>query len=96
MSRIGSKRWMKKIPRDEAIARALIRKLIETFLGIVPLHQELVPRDFLMEGRRLKVIPEHLFAYGTKRGPLSEWWIASDTQCDNGQTPGSGKEFPRP
>src|SRR6202049_640583 len=62
---------------------ALIRQVLETSAGILRLAPTWVPRSFLMPGRRLKLAPQDLYAYGAKRGGIDERWFSSTTPAAN-------------
>ena len=50
-----------------------------------------VPRSFLQPGRRLKLHPDDLYAYGLNRGGIDERWFASTTPAANeNRTPDEG------
>ena len=40
-----------------------------------------VPRSFLQPGKRLKLHPDDLYAFGLNRGGIDERWFASTTPC---------------
>ncbi|BDF59664.1 hypothetical protein CE91St36_24810 [Christensenellaceae bacterium] len=65
-----------------------IRKTIQAELtarnGVINLIPSWVARTLLFPGRRLKLHPKDLYAYGAERGALSERWIASVSRADNG------------
>jgi hypothetical protein len=42
-----------------------------------------VPRSFLHPGRRIKLHPDDLYAYGADRGGIDERWFASTTEAAN-------------
>jgi len=52
--------------------------------GVVRLAPCWVPRAFLVPGRRLKLAPKDLYAFGAHRGGIDERWLASTTKADNG------------
>jgi hypothetical protein len=60
-----------------------IRNAIETGDGILRLAPTWVPRSFLMPGRRIKLAPQDLYAYGAHRGGIDERWFASTTPAAN-------------
>ncbi|MEA4854102.1 MAG: hypothetical protein VB082_07485 [Christensenella sp.] len=65
-----------------------IRKSIQSELnirnGILNLIPSWVARTLLLPGKRLKLHPSDLYAYGANHGPLVERWIASVSRADNG------------
>jgi hypothetical protein len=64
-----------------------IRSLAESALsennGLLRLAPNWVPRSFLQPGKRLKLHPEDLYAYGLNRGGIDERWFASTTPAAN-------------
>lgn len=52
--------------------------------GILRMVPNWVPRSFCIPGRRLKLHPDDLYAYGSHRGGIDERWFASTTHADNG------------
>ena len=52
--------------------------------GILRLAPTWVPRAFCIPGRRLKLHPDHYYAYGAHRGGIDERWFASTVLADNG------------
>lgn len=51
--------------------------------GLLRLTPTWVPRSFLHPGRRLKLHPDDLYAYGAHRGGIDERWFASTTEAAN-------------
>jgi hypothetical protein len=62
---------------------ALVKQTLEAGEGILRLAPTWVPRSFLMPGRRLKLHPADLYAYGAQRGGIDERWFASTTPAAN-------------
>jgi hypothetical protein len=60
--------------------------------GIVRLAPAWVPRSFCIPGKRLKLHPSDLYAFGAHRGGIDERWLASTVKADNGPetTPDEG------
>ena len=53
-----------------------------------------MPRSFLMPGRRIKLHPEDLYAFGANRGGIDERWFASTTPAANeSRTPDEGLSY---
>src|ERR1700746_3190069 len=53
-----------------------------------------VPRSFLQPGKRLKLHPDDLYAYGLNRGGIDERWFASTTPAANeNRTPDEGLSY---
>ncbi len=63
------------------------RSQVETAIGasgVLRLEPCWVPRSFMIPGRRLKLHPDDLYAYGGHRGGINERWFSSTTNADNG------------
>ena len=60
-----------------------ISEALEAGEGLLRLAPNWVPRSFLMPGRRLKLAPQDLYAYGAHRGGIDERWFASTTSTAN-------------
>jgi hypothetical protein len=52
--------------------------------GILRLAPAWVPRDFCIPGRRMKLHPDDIYAFGANRGGIDERWLASTAKADNG------------
>ena len=53
-----------------------------------------MPRSFLQPGKRLKLHPDDLYAYGLNRGGIDERWFASTTPAANeNRTPDEGLSY---
>ena len=62
--------------------------------GLLRLSPCWVPRSFLQPGKRLKLHPEDLYAFGLNRGGIDERWFASTTPCANdNRTPDEGLSY---
>ena len=59
-------------------------QLFEQGEGILRLAPTWVPRSFCIPGRRLKLHPADLYAFGANRGGIDERWFASTQPADNG------------
>src|SRR5438105_8084430 len=62
---------------------SLVRQAIEATEGLLRLAPTWVPRSFLMPGRRIKLAPDDIYAYGAHRGGIDERWFASTTPAAN-------------
>jgi len=62
---------------------AAVKQAIESGEGILRLAPNWVPRSFLMPGRRIKLAPQDIYAYGAHRGGIDERWFASTTPAAN-------------
>src|SRR5207237_1491824 len=62
--------------------------------GLLRLAPNWVPRSFLQPGKRLKLHPDDLYAYGLNRGGIDERWFASTTPAANeNRTPDEGFSY---
>jgi hypothetical protein len=52
--------------------------------GILRLAPTWVPRSFCIPGKRIKLHPDDLYAFGANRGGIDERWLSSTTKADNG------------
>jgi hypothetical protein len=62
----------------------MIREALAASEGILRLEPCWVPRSFMIPGRRLRLHPDDLYAYGGHRGGINERWFASTTKAANG------------
>jgi hypothetical protein len=70
------------------------RHALEEGEGILRLAPTWVPRIYLQPGRRLKLDPRDLYAYGAHRGGIDERWFASTTPAMNeNRTPDEGLSY---
>jgi len=75
-----------------------IKSLVEGALadsgGLLRLAPCWVPRSFLQPGKRLKLHPDDLYAFGLNRGGIDERWFASTTPAANdNRTPDEGLSY---
>lgn len=63
--------------------RSTIDAALEESGGLLRLLPCWVPRSFLQPGKRLKLNPEDLYAFGLNRGGIDERWFASTTPAAN-------------
>src|SRR5712691_2247539 len=80
------------------ITKKNLRPRIEASLGdtggLLRLAPCWVPRSFLQPGKRLKLHPDDLYAYGLNRGGIDERWFASTTPAANeNRTPDEGLSY---
>ena len=66
------------------IDRSTIRNETEAGGGILRLEPSWVPRSFMIPGRRLRLHPDDLYAFGGERGGINERWFSSTTKASNG------------
>ncbi|MGL4649645.1 MAG: hypothetical protein ACRC1H_09585, partial [Caldilineaceae bacterium] len=76
-------------------ASQTIRTALEAGQGVLRLAPTWVPRSFCIPGRRIKLHPEHYYAFGAHRGGIDERWFSSTTKADNGPltTPDEGLSY---
>jgi hypothetical protein len=61
----------------------LILQALSQGNGVVRLAPCWVPRSFMIPGRRLRLHPDDLYAFGGQRGGINERWFASTTPAAN-------------
>jgi hypothetical protein len=82
---------LKKVTRN---VQSLVEGALEESGGLLRLAPCWVPRSFLQPGKRLKLHPDDLYAYGLDRGGIDERWFASTTPAANeNRTPDEGLSF---
>jgi hypothetical protein len=64
-------------------ASSAAKSVLDAAGGVLRLAPTWVPRSFLMPGRRIKLHPADLYAYGADRGGIDERWFASTTHAAN-------------
>ena len=64
--------------------RAQVQQAVEAGEGVLRLTPTWVPRSFMIPGRRLKLHPNDLYAFGGHRGGINERWFSSTTKASNG------------
>jgi hypothetical protein len=84
--------------KDLQTVSSNVKSLVEGALadtgGLLRLAPCWVPRSFLQPGKRLKLHPDDLYAYGLNRGGIDERWFASTTPCANeNRTPDEGLSY---
>jgi len=78
----------------ETNVRSLVDAALEESGGLLRLAPCWVPRSFLQPGRRLKLHPDDLYAYGLNRGGIDERWFGSTTIAANeNRTPDEGLSY---
>lgn len=74
--------------------RSLVEAALEDSGGLLRLAPCWVPRSFLQPGKRLKLAPQDLYAFGLNRGGIDERWFASTTPAANdNRTPDEGLSY---
>ncbi len=66
-----------------AVTPAAVKSALDAGAGILRLAPTWVPRSFLMPGRRIKLAPQDIYAFGAHRGGIDERWFASTTPAAN-------------
>src|SRR5208283_4769530 len=78
----------------ETNVRRLVDAALEESGGLLRLAPCWVPRSFLQPGKRLKLHPDDLYAFGLNRGGIDERWFASTTPAANeNRTPDEGLSY---
>ena len=70
------------VVKGDSVSKPLDRAL-DKGEGILRLTPTWVPRSFLHPGRRIKLHPSDLYAYGAERGGIDERWFSSTTEAAN-------------
>ena len=74
--------------------QGLVEGALDDTGGLLRLAPCWVPRSFLQPGRRLKLHPDDLYAFGLNRGGIDERWFASTTPAANdNRTPDEGLSY---
>ncbi len=74
--------------------KPLVEATLENTGGLLRLAPCWVPRSFLQPGKRLKLHPDDLYAFGLNRGGIDERWFASTTPAANdNRTPDEGLSY---
>src|SRR5213596_2678841 len=74
--------------------KGLVEAALEENGGLLRLAPCWVPRSFLQPGKRLKLHPDDLYAFGLNRGGIDERWFASTTPAANeNRTPDEGLSY---
>src|SRR5208283_3933836 len=74
--------------------KPLVEAALERTGGLLRLAPCWVPRSFLQPGKRLKLHPDDLYAFGLNRGGIDERWFASTTPAANeNRTPDEGLSY---
>src|SRR5918993_848713 len=74
--------------------KSIVEAEISRTGGLLRLAPCWVPRSFLQPGKRLKLHPDDLYAFGLNRGGIDERWFASTTPAANdNRTPDEGLSY---
>src|SRR3979409_55445 len=84
--------------KDPQTVTGNVKSILEAALqeggGLLRLAPCWVPRSFLQPGKRLKLNPDDLYAFGLNRGGIDERWFGSTTPCANeNRTPDEGLSY---
>lgn len=79
---------MTNVKLDEGLiskdsVRAALDRALDAGEGLLRLTPTWVPRSFLHPGRRIKLNPADLYAFGADRGGIDERWFGSTTEAAN-------------
>ena len=89
-----SVRSVKGLKTVSANVRGLADAALNQGNGVLRLAPNWVPRVFCYPGRRLKLHPDDLFAFGLNRGGIDERWFGSTTEAANeGRVPDEGLSY---
>jgi len=66
------------------LTKAVVQEAVNAGGGALRLEPSWVPRSFMIPGRRLKLHPDDLYAFGAHRGGINERWFSSTTKASNG------------
>jgi hypothetical protein len=89
-----SPRTTKDLVTRSGNVRASVEAELEDTGGLLRLAPCWVPRSFLQPGKRLKLHPDDLYAFGLNRGGIDERWFASTTEAANeNRTPDEGLSY---
>src|SRR6476619_1141915 len=74
--------------------KGLVEAALEENGGLLRLAPCWVPRSFLQPGKRLKLHPDDVYAFGLNRGGIDERWFSSTTPAANdNRTPDEGLSY---
>src|SRR5437879_6536423 len=68
----------------EMLDRLKVSDAVDAGRGVLRLEPCWVPRAFLVPGRRLRLHPDDLYAFGGHRGGIDERWFSSTIKASNG------------
>lgn len=85
---------VKQLKTVSGNVRSLVEGSLQETGGLLRLAPCWVPRSFLQPGKRLKLHPDDLYAFGLNRGGIDERWFASTTPAANdNRTPDEGLSY---
>jgi hypothetical protein len=68
--------------KSDSVAKTL-QSAMDAGEGLLRLTPTWVPRSFLHPGRRIRLAPDDLYAFGADRGGIDERWFGSTTEAAN-------------
>jgi hypothetical protein len=74
---------VKQLKTVDRKVKSVVQAALEAGKGVLRLAPCWVPRSFLHPGKRLKLHPDDLYAFGLDRGGIDERWFASTTEAAN-------------
>src|ERR1700736_3919516 len=90
----GNMKTTTSLTKVDSNIPSLVDAALEEGGGLLRLAPCWVPRSYLQPGRRLKLHPDDLYAYGLNRGGIDERWFASTTPAANeNRTPDEGLSY---
>jgi len=85
---------IRELKTNYANVRTSVESALEETGGLLRLAPCWVPRSFLQPGRRLKLDPKDVYAFGLNRGGIDERWFGSTTPAANdNRTPDEGLSY---
>ncbi|UCF35818.1 MAG: hypothetical protein JSU96_13385 [Acidobacteriota bacterium] len=85
---------VKELKTVSSQVHSVVEAALEESGGLLRLLPCWVPRSFLQPGKRLKLDPKDLYAFGLNRGGIDERWFASTTPAANeGRVPDEGLSY---
>src|SRR5688500_6163637 len=85
---------VRELQRVSSNVRKSVEAALEAGGGLLRLAPCWVPRSFLQPGKRLKLDPKDLYAFGLNRGGIDERWFGSTTPAANdNRTPDEGLSY---
>lgn len=85
---------VKELKTVSSNVRSLAESALQEGGGLLRLAPCWVPRSFLQPGKRLKLHPDDLYAFGLNRGGIDERWFGSTTPAANdNRTPDEGLSY---
>ena len=94
MTPTQSPKSVKELKTESGNVKSAVEAALTESGGLLRLAACWVPRSFLQPGKRLKLHPDDLYAFGLNRGGIDERWFASTTPAANeNRTPDEGLSY---